>query len=73
MFFAIAASRVYEKMAAVAPKESIVVCAYFDAGDLSALPASLVAIGEAMPAAYVSVVLRTMTICKNCVYPFVCR
>jgi hypothetical protein len=65
MFFAIVASRVYKQLAAIAPNESVDVCGYSDDGHFLGPPASLVAIGDAMPEAYASVGL-TVTIRKNC-------
>jgi hypothetical protein len=64
MFLAIAASRVYKQLAAIAPNESVV-CGYSNDGHFPGPPASLVAIGDAMPEAYASVGL-TVTIRKNC-------
>jgi hypothetical protein len=63
MYFATIASRVYKRLAAVAPNESIV-CAYSDDGNSLGPHASVVAIGEAVPAAYTSVDL-TVTIRKS--------
>jgi hypothetical protein len=66
MFFAIVASRVYKESVAFAPNESVV-CGYSDDGRFLGPLASLVAIGDAMPEACVSVGLK-VTIRKN----FIC-
>jgi hypothetical protein len=51
MFFVIVAFRVYKTLAAIVPNESIV-CAFSDDILFLEPPASLVAIGAAMPAAF---------------------
>jgi hypothetical protein len=66
MFFAIVPSRVYKQLAAIAPNESDV-CGYSNDCHFMGLIASLVAIGDAMPEAYVSVG-RSVTIRKNWLY-----
>jgi hypothetical protein len=66
MFFAIAASRVYKQVIAIAPNESVV-CGYSDDGHFLGPPASIVATGDAMPEAYASVGL-IVTIRKKCLY-----
>jgi hypothetical protein len=72
MFFSIVASRVYKHLAAIAPNE-LIFCGYFDDGNFLGPPASLVAIGDAIPEADASVGL-TVTIRKNLfVFPFGCR
>jgi hypothetical protein len=50
----------------IAPNEYIA-CGYSDDGQFQGPPASLVAIGDAMPEAYASVGL-TITIRQNCLY-----
>jgi hypothetical protein len=69
MFFAVVASRVYTKLAAIAPNESII-CAFSDVGHFLG-PLTVVAIGEAISAAYASVGL-TVTIHKLFVFSFGC-
>jgi hypothetical protein len=64
MFFAIVASRVYKRLAAIAPNESVV-CGYYDDGHFMRPLAYLAANGDAMPEAYASVGL-TVTIRKKC-------
>jgi hypothetical protein len=66
MFFIKVASRVYKHLAAIAPIESVV-CGYSNDSHFKGPPASLVAIGDAMPEAYASVGL-TIAIRKNCLY-----
>jgi hypothetical protein len=66
MFFAIAASRIYKQLAAIAPNESIV-SGYSNDGHFTGPPASFVAIGDAVPEVYASVGL-TLAILKNCLY-----
>jgi hypothetical protein len=66
IFFAIVAPRVYKQLAAIAPNE-FVVCGYSDDGHFLGSPASLVAIGDAMPAVCASAGL-TVNIRKNCLY-----
>jgi hypothetical protein len=53
MLFAIVASRVYKHLAAIAPNESGV-CGYSDLVHFLGAPASLVAMGDAMPEACAS-------------------
>jgi hypothetical protein len=66
MFSAIVSFRLYKHLVAIAPNESVV-CDNYDEGHFLGPPASLVAIGDAMPEVYASVGL-TVTLCKNCLY-----
>jgi hypothetical protein len=63
---AIFASRVYKKLAAIAPNESVV-CAYSDDGHVLGTLAYLMAIGAPMPAAC-DIVRLTVTIGKDLLY-----
>jgi hypothetical protein len=65
MFFAIVASHVFKQLAAIAPNESGV-CGYSDASHFVGPPASLVAIGDAMPEAY-TIVGLTVTV-EPCIH-----
>jgi hypothetical protein len=67
MFFAIVASQVYKQLAAISPNESVV-CGYSYDGHFLGPPASLLAIGDAMPEAHASAGL-TVTIHKTVCIP----
>jgi hypothetical protein len=70
MFFAIVTSQVYKQLDAIAPNESVV-CGCSDDGHFLGPPASLVAIGDAMPEAYACVGI-IVTIRKSCLYSPLC-
>jgi hypothetical protein len=67
MFITIVASRVHKKLAAIAPNKFFV-CVCYNNGYISGSLASLVAVCEAMPAAYASVGLAVTIRRKRCVF-----